>query len=116
MIRPCSKESQNNDNNNQKVHPQPIDENMNQNGNTMDTMIGSIFNNISSLKSAYIQLQEAHTPYDPDKIQAADKLVIEELTKLSELKHSYRENTLSLLQHHLRMHACLPKYKSNRTC
>ncbi|KAF0928439.1 hypothetical protein E2562_003251, partial [Oryza meyeriana var. granulata] len=34
---------------------------------------------------------EAHTPYDPDKIQAADQLVIEELTKLSELKHAYRE-------------------------
>ena len=91
MIRPGSKESQNYDNNNQKVHPQPIDENMNQNGDSMDTMIGRIFNNISSLKSAYIQLQEAHTPYDPDRIQEADKLVIEELTKLSELKHAYRE-------------------------
>jgi hypothetical protein len=91
MIRPGSKESQNYDINNQRVHPQPIDESMNQNGNSMDTMIGRIFNNISSLKSAYIQLQEAHTPYDPDKIQEADKFVIEELTKLSELKHAYRE-------------------------
>jgi hypothetical protein len=91
MIHPGSKESQNYDINNQRVHPQPIDENMNQNGNSMDTMIGRIFNNISSLKSAYIQLQEAHTPYDPDKIQEADKLVIEELTTLSELKHAYRE-------------------------
>ncbi|KAL6883374.1 hypothetical protein ACP4OV_010788 [Aristida adscensionis] len=91
MIRPGSKESQNYDNNNQKVHPQPVDENMNQNGDSMDTMIGRVFSNISSLKSAYIQLQEAHTPYDPDRIQAADKLVIEELTRLSELKHTYRE-------------------------
>ncbi|VAI45485.1 unnamed protein product [Triticum turgidum subsp. durum] len=57
----------------------------------MGSMIGRIFNNISSLKAAYIQLQEAHTPYDPDKIQTADKLVIDELTSLSELKHTYRE-------------------------
>ncbi|VAI04254.1 unnamed protein product [Triticum turgidum subsp. durum] len=64
---------------------------MNQNMDTMDSMIGRIFNNISSLKAAYIQLQEAHTPYDPDKIQTADKLVIDELTRLSELKHTYRE-------------------------
>jgi hypothetical protein len=48
MIRPGSKDSQNYDNNNQRVHPQPIDENMNQNGNSMDDMIGRIFNNISS--------------------------------------------------------------------
>uniref|UniRef100_A0ACD5Z8L5 Uncharacterized protein n=1 Tax=Avena sativa TaxID=4498 RepID=A0ACD5Z8L5_AVESA len=88
MTRPGSKESQNYDNNSQKVYPQPIDENMNQN---MGSMIGSIFNNISSLKAAYIQLQEAHTPYDPDKIQTADRLVIDELTRLSELKHTYRE-------------------------
>ncbi|XP_047081281.1 protein GRAVITROPIC IN THE LIGHT 1-like [Lolium rigidum] len=88
MIRPGSKESQNYDNNSQKVYPQPIDENMNQN---VGSMIGSIFNNISSLKAAYIQLQEAHTPYDPDKIQTADRLVIDELTRLSELKHTYRE-------------------------
>lgn len=58
----------------------------------MEALIPKIFNNISSLKAAYIQLQNAHTPYDPDKIQAADKLVIEELLKLSELKHSYRDS------------------------
>ncbi|XP_047091389.1 protein GRAVITROPIC IN THE LIGHT 1-like [Lolium rigidum] len=91
MIRAGPKESQIYDNNSQKVYPQPIDENMNQNMDSMDSMIGRIFNNISSLKAAYIQLQEAHTPYDPDKIQTADKRVIDELTRLSELKHTYRE-------------------------
>ena len=88
MIRPGSKESQNYDNNSQKVYPQPIDENMNQN---MDSMIGRIFGNISSLKAAYIQLQEAHTPYDPDKIQTADRLLIDELTRLSESIHTERK-------------------------
>ncbi|GFY94221.1 myosin-4 protein [Actinidia rufa] len=78
---------------NQKVHPQPMEEATNQNPEPMEALISKIFTNISSLKSAYIKLQDAHTPYDPDKIQAADdKLVISELKNLSELKHFYREN------------------------
>lgn len=91
MLRTGSKETQNHENNNQKVYPQPMDETVNPKKESMDTLIAKIFNNLSSLKAAYIQLQDAHTPYDPDKIQAADKLVIEELMKLSELKHSYRD-------------------------
>ncbi|XP_057500008.1 protein GRAVITROPIC IN THE LIGHT 1 [Actinidia eriantha] len=77
---------------NQKVHPQPMEEATNQNPEPVEALISKIFTNISSLKSAYIKLQDAHTPYDPDKIQAADKLVISELKNLSELKHFYREN------------------------
>jgi hypothetical protein len=80
------------DSNTQKVHPQPMEDSANQNLEPVETLISRIFTNISSLKSAYIQLQAAHTPYDPDKIQAADKLVISELKNLSELKHIYREN------------------------
>ncbi|KVH96604.1 protein GRAVITROPIC IN THE LIGHT 1-like [Cynara cardunculus var. scolymus] len=77
---------------NQKVHPQPMEEAANQNPEAVEALVSKIFTNISSLKSAYIRLQSAHTPYDPDKIQAADKLVISELKNLSELKHFYREN------------------------
>lgn len=91
MLRAGSKENQSHDNNSQKVYPQPMDETVNPKKESMDALISKIFNNVSSLKAAYIQLQDAHTPYDPDKIQAADKLVIEELMKLSELKHSYRD-------------------------
>ncbi|KAK2968568.1 hypothetical protein RJ640_006759 [Escallonia rubra] len=80
------------DSNSQKVHPQPMEETNNQNPEAGEALVSKIFTNISSLKSAYIQLQAAHTPYDPDKIQAADKLVISELKNLSELKHFYREN------------------------
>ncbi|KAE8697531.1 putative 21 kDa protein [Hibiscus syriacus] len=79
------------DSNNPKVHPQPMEESMNQNPEDVEALISKLFTNISSLKSAYIQLQTAHTPYDPEKIQAADKLVIYELKNLSELKHFYRE-------------------------
>ncbi|MQM14953.1 hypothetical protein Taro_047888, partial [Colocasia esculenta] len=92
MLHTGLKDTQSRENNNQKVHPQPMEENMNQNHENLDVLISNIFGNISSLKAAYIQLQEAHTPYDPDKIQAADKLVIEELVRLSELKHSYRDS------------------------
>lgn len=84
-----AKDSQIRDTSNQKVHPQPMED---QNPEAVEALVSKIFTNISSLKSAYIRLQSAHTPYDPDKIQAADKLVISELKNLSELKHFYREN------------------------
>ncbi|KAF8379284.1 hypothetical protein HHK36_028717 [Tetracentron sinense] len=92
MLPTGVKETQIRESNHQKVHPQPIEEAMSQNQEAVEALISKIFTNISSLKSAYIQLQAAHTPYDPDKIQAADKAVITELKNLSELKHYYREN------------------------
>lgn len=87
-----AKDSQIRDSSNPKVHPQPMEDPANQNPEAVEALVSKIFTNISSLKSAYIRLQAAHTPYDPDKIQAADKLVISELKNLSELKHFYREN------------------------
>ncbi|CAA0813581.1 Plant protein of unknown function (DUF641 [Striga hermonthica] len=87
-----ARDTQLRENSNQKVHPQPMDDSTNQTPEAMEALVSRIFTNISSLKSAYIQLQAAHTPYDPDKIQAADRLVISELKNLSELKHFYREN------------------------
>lgn len=92
MLPTAAKEAQLRENNSQKVHPQPMEEATNQNPEAVETLVSKIFTNISSLKSAYIQLQAAHTPYDPDKIHTADKQVISELKNLSELKHFYREN------------------------
>lgn len=86
------REAQLRESNSQKVHPQPMEGAMKQNAEAIDVLISRVFTNISSLKSAYIQLQSAHTPYEPDKIQSADKQVITELKNLSELKHFYREN------------------------
>ncbi|KAF6174676.1 hypothetical protein GIB67_008731 [Kingdonia uniflora] len=96
MLPTGLKETQIRDSSNQKVHPQPMEETANQNPENPEGLVSKIFTNISSLKSAYIQLQGAHTPYDPDKIEAADKLVIAELKNLSELKHCYRENNPKL--------------------
>ncbi|KAK4848641.1 hypothetical protein QYF36_015501 [Acer negundo] len=90
MLPTGVKDNQLRESNSQKVHPQPMEEN--QNPEAVESLVSKIFTNVSSLKSAYIQLQSAHTPYDPDKIQAADRLVISELKNLSELKHFYREN------------------------
>ncbi|KAL9359815.1 hypothetical protein Peur_047938 [Populus x canadensis] len=92
MLPTGLKDNQPRESNNQKVYPQPMEDSANQNPEALEALISKIFTNISSLKSAYIQLQSAHTPYDPDKIQAADKDVISELKNLSELKHFYREN------------------------
>nr|AFK42376.1 unknown [Lotus japonicus] len=79
MLPTGAKDTQLRESNSQKVHPQPMEEAMNQNPEAIETLISKVFTNISSLKSAYIQLQTAHTPYDPDKIHTADKLVISEL-------------------------------------
>lgn len=92
MLPTGARDNQLRESNSQKVHPQPMDESRSPNPEAIEAIISKIFTNVSSLKSAYIQLQAAHTPYDPDKIQAADKLVVSELKNLSELKHSYREN------------------------
>ncbi|KAE9600899.1 hypothetical protein Lal_00011378 [Lupinus albus] len=92
MLLTEAKEAQLRESNSQRVHPQPMDEAANQNPEAVETIISKVFTNISSLKSAYIQLQAAHTPYDPAKIETADKLVIGELKTLSELKHFYRKN------------------------
>ncbi|XP_050236644.1 protein GRAVITROPIC IN THE LIGHT 1 [Mercurialis annua] len=92
MLPTGLKDNQFRESNSQKVHPQPMEESINQNPEAVEGLISKVFTNISSLKSAYIQLQAAHTPYDPEKIQAADKLVISELKTLSEIKHFYREN------------------------
>ncbi|KAJ8749019.1 hypothetical protein K2173_013462 [Erythroxylum novogranatense] len=92
MLPTGLKDNQLSRSNSQKVHPQPMEDLMNQNPEAVEALIAKIFTNISSLKSAYIQLQTGHNPYDPERIQAADRLVISELKNLSDLKHLYREN------------------------
>lgn len=91
MLPTGARETQLRESSSQKVHPQPMEETVNH-PEAIDALISRVFSNISSLKSAYIDLQAAHTPYEPDRIQAADKLVIGELKNLSELKRFYREN------------------------
>ena len=55
----------------------------------MEALLAKLFASISCAKAAYAQLQYAQSPYDPDGIQAADKLLVSELKHLSELKQCY---------------------------
>lgn len=57
----------------------------------LETLVTNIFSTISALKSAYVQLQAAHSPYDAAALEMADKAVIAELRRLSDLKQSYVE-------------------------
>lgn len=57
----------------------------------MEALISGVFSAASSLKKAYLHLQSGHAPYDVDKLQLADKAVIVELRKFSDLKKSYKE-------------------------
>ncbi|XP_031265296.1 protein GRAVITROPIC IN THE LIGHT 1 [Pistacia vera] len=77
-----------------KVHPQPIEVRCKSN-ECGDMEIMKLFEIVSKLKLAYVQLQEAHIPYDPEKIKAADELVVAELEALCKTKRMYKEKQLT---------------------
>ncbi|GLJ32072.1 hypothetical protein SUGI_0645850 [Cryptomeria japonica] len=62
----------------------------------VESVMDEIFSTIYRLKISYTQLQAAHVPYNEEKLQIADKGVIKELKRLSELKHYYNENVARL--------------------
>ncbi|XP_020252792.1 uncharacterized protein LOC109830047 isoform X2 [Asparagus officinalis] len=51
--------------------------------------MSKLFTAISALKSAYVQLQRAHIPYEPRKIQDADELIVSELDSISRLEEVF---------------------------
>ncbi|XP_030506267.2 protein GRAVITROPIC IN THE LIGHT 1 [Cannabis sativa] len=72
----------------QKVHPHPAEVSGKNNG---ETEMEKLFEIVSALKSSYIRLQEAHIPYNPKLIIAANKLVVAELEALCKIKRAYKE-------------------------
>lgn len=74
----------------EKIHPQP-GEVRSKSNMCGDKDIVELFNTVSALKLAYIELQEAHIPYDPDKIVAADELVVVQLEALRKFKKAFKE-------------------------
>lgn len=54
------------------------------------TLISSIFSSISLFESSYLQLQTAHSPLDEEMIKSADKTLIQQLQRLSQLKQFYK--------------------------
>ncbi|KAL6967799.1 hypothetical protein U1Q18_033608 [Sarracenia purpurea var. burkii] len=75
--------------NGEKVHPHPS-EIQPQTTESAKVEIFKLFDTISSLKLAYVRVQEAHIPYDPDKIKAADGLFMAELEELIKIKRAYK--------------------------
>ncbi|XP_010535033.1 PREDICTED: uncharacterized protein LOC104810433 [Tarenaya hassleriana] len=55
----------------------------------LEALLAKLFATVSSLKSAYAQLQHSQSPYDSDGIQKADNLIVSELKTLSELKQCF---------------------------
>ncbi|XP_027368465.1 protein GRAVITROPIC IN THE LIGHT 1-like [Abrus precatorius] len=75
----------------QKVHPHPIEVTNKESFCVGLEVMKKIFDAVSALKLAYLQLQQAHIPYDPQKIVAADDMVVAELEKLCKFKREYKE-------------------------
>ncbi|XP_076932200.1 protein GRAVITROPIC IN THE LIGHT 1-like [Bidens hawaiensis] len=58
------------------------------------TLMNEVFETVSCLKKAYVSLQQAHCPWDPDKMRSSDVTVINELKKLGVLRERFRRSVL----------------------
>nr|GMC76970.1 IRK-interacting protein [Ipomoea batatas] len=58
----------------------------------MEMILGEVFEAVSAMKRAYVSLQEAHCPWDPDKMRVADVAVVAELRRIGVLKERYRRS------------------------
>ncbi|KAJ0734680.1 putative protein gravitropic in the light 1 [Helianthus annuus] len=56
------------------------------------TFMNEVFETVSCLKKAYVSLQEAHSPYDADKMRLSDMAVVAELKKLGVLRERWRRS------------------------
>ncbi|XP_068667995.1 protein GRAVITROPIC IN THE LIGHT 1-like isoform X2 [Aristolochia californica] len=56
----------------------------------MESMMTEVFESISSMKRAYVSLQEAHCPWDPEKMRVADVGVVAELRRLGRFRERFR--------------------------
>lgn len=58
----------------------------------MEMLMGEVFEAVSAMKKAYVGLQEAHSPWDQDKMRVADLAVVSELRRLGVLRERYRRS------------------------
>ncbi|CAH9135283.1 unnamed protein product [Cuscuta epithymum] len=58
----------------------------------MEMILAEVFEAVVNMKKAYVSLQEAHIPWDPDKMRVADVAVVAELRRLGILKERYRRS------------------------
>lgn len=58
----------------------------------METIMNQVFDVVSVMKKAYSSLQEAHCPWDPEKMRVADSAMVAELRKLGVLRERFRRS------------------------
>ncbi|MCL7047305.1 hypothetical protein MKW94_023102 [Papaver nudicaule] len=61
----------------------------------IEELMTEVFESISVMKKAYVKLQQAHSPWDQEKISVADIAVVSELRKLGVLKERFRRRNRS---------------------
>ncbi|XVE79466.1 hypothetical protein DITRI_Ditri14bG0061100 [Diplodiscus trichospermus] len=59
----------------------------------MVTLMEEVFDAVAEMKKAYVRLQEAHCPWDPERMRAADVEVVGELRRLGVLRERFRRGT-----------------------
>ena len=59
----------------------------------MERVMKEVFEAVSSMKRAYSTLQQAHCPWDPEKIRVADVAVVGELKRLAVLRERFRRSS-----------------------
>lgn len=55
-----------------------------------EVLIGEVFEAFSAMKKAYVSLQEAHCPWDPDRMRVCDAAVVAELRRIGVLRERFR--------------------------
>ncbi|KAI3679936.1 hypothetical protein L2E82_50916 [Cichorium intybus] len=58
----------------------------------MVLLMGDVFEAVSSMKRAYVSLQEAHCPWDADKMRLSDVAVVAELRKLGVFRERFQRS------------------------
>ncbi|KAK9279477.1 hypothetical protein L1049_013156 [Liquidambar formosana] len=58
----------------------------------MELLMGEVFDAVSAMKRAYVSLQEAHCPWDPEKMRVADVAVVAELRRIGVLRERFRRS------------------------
>ncbi|XP_010443646.1 PREDICTED: uncharacterized protein LOC104726477 isoform X1 [Camelina sativa] len=56
----------------------------------MDMVMEEVFTAAAALKRAYVALQEAHSPWDPEKMHDADMAMVAELRRIGLLRERFR--------------------------
>lgn len=59
----------------------------------LERILNEVFDAVSAMKRAYVSLQEAHCPWDPERMRVADVAVVGELRKIAVLRERYKRKS-----------------------